>query len=497
MLAALEGMIAELRQIGVPVSLAERIDAMQSLRHLPVDDRPTVKAALRAVLVKTHDHELAFDAVFDLYFTAQPGQAGSAQENSQAVPGQDGQAAQDGQGVQGGLSGQNGHGGGGGLGALDTATLTELLLTALRDGNEVMMRALASLFVERYAGIEPGRPVAGTYYVFRTLRAVDPDRLLARLAEGGAQAPGQTPAQAPGQASEQAGASMQRRLELEGYEAQLAKFRQMVEAQVRQRLVDDRGAAAVARTLRRPLPEDVDFLTSSRDQIADMRAVLDPLTRKLAGRLAAKRRHKRRGALDFRRTVRRSLSTGGVPVRPAFRKPHPAKPELFVLADISGSVSTFAAFTLQLAFALRSQFSRVRSFVFVDGVDEVTDVLQRAPDVVEAARHINAAGSGVWLDGRSDYGHALSAFWDIWGGQVRRRTTVIVLGDARTNYHDPREGALKAVTQRAGHVFWLNPEPTAAWNSGDSVIARYQPFCDAVYECRNIRQLRAFVEDLD
>src|SRR5207245_1489341 len=202
----------------------------------------------------------------------------------------DGQAAQDGQGVQGGLSGQNGHGGGG-LGALVTATLTELLLTALRDGNEVMMRALASLFVERYAGIEPGRPVAGTYYVFRTLRAVDPDRLLARLAGPGEQGPDQAPAQATEQA---------------------------------------------------------------RDQIADMRAVLDPLTRKLASRLAAKRRHKRRGTLDFRRTVRRSLSTGGVPVRPAFRKPHPAKPELFVLADISGSVSTFAAFTLQLAFALPS-----------------------------------------------------------------------------------------------------------------------------------------------
>src|SRR5204863_6955509 len=137
---------------------------------------------------------------------------------------------------------------------------------------------------------------AGTYYVFRTLRAVDPDRLLTRLAEGGGQASGQ----APGQAAD----SMQRRLELEGYEAQLAKFRQMVEAQVRQRLVDDRGAAAVARTLRRPLPEDVDFLTSSRDQIADMRAVLDPLTRKLASRLAAKRRHNRPGAVDCRRTVR-------------------------------------------------------------------------------------------------------------------------------------------------------------------------------------------------
>ena len=475
MLAAIEGMIAELRQIGVPVSLAERIDAVHSLRHLPVDDRDTIKAALRAVLVKSHDHELAFDAVFDLYFAAarvgQAGEADPADPDAQAGS-SDGQAAQAGNGQAGA---------GGGLGSVGDAGLIELLLVALREGNDVMLRALAGIFVDRHAGVEPGRPVAGTYYVFRTLRAVEPDRLLARLTETGLQ---------PSD-------PLLRRLEAEGYEAQLTRFRQLVEAHVRQRLVEDRGAAAVARTLRRPLPEDADFLTSSRDQIADMRAVLDPLTRRLAGRLAIKRRRGRRGPLDFRRTVRRSLSTGGVPVRPVFRKPHPAKPELFVLADVSGSVATFAAFTLQLMYALRSQFSRVRSFVFVDGVDEVTDVLQRAPDVVEAARHINATGSGVWLDGRSDYGHALESFREQWGEQVRRRTTVIVLGDARTNYHNPCEAALKAVAERAGHVFWLNPEPKSAWNSGDSVIARYQPYCDAVHECRTIRHLRAFVEQLD
>ena len=476
MLAAIEGMITELRQIGVPVSIAERIDAVQTLRHLPLADRGTVKAALRAVLVKTHDHELAFDAVFDLYFTleAAPQAPGNAQAG-QPSPG--GAAEMDGQNGQGAGNGQ-----GGGLGSLDDAALTELLLAALRDGNEVMLRAIASLFVDRHAGIEPGRPVAGTYYLFRTMRAVDPDRLMTRLSEEAGQA---------------GPAELQRRLQLEDYEAQLARFRAAVEAEVRRRLVDDRGAEAVARTLRRPLPEDVDFLTSSRDQIANMRTVLEPLARKLGARLAEKRRHRRPGTLDFRRTMRASLSTGGVPVRPVFRKPHPAKPELFVLADISGSVSTFAAFTLQLTYALRSQFSRVRSFVFVDGIDEVTDALQQAADVVEATRHINATGSGVWFDGRSDYGHALSLFWDTWGEQVRRRTTVIVLGDARTNYHDPREGALKAVSQRAGHLFWLNPEPASAWNSGDSVISRYQPFCDAVHECRNVRQLRAFVEQLD
>jgi len=465
MLAALEGMITELRQVGVPISLAEKIDAVQSLQLLPLAGRDGVQSALRAALIKSHDHELAFDALFDLYFSS----AGRPESTEPA-----GQPAA--------VNGQGG-GGAGSLASIDDAGLTELLLAALRDGNDGMTRTIAGIFVDRHAAIEPGRPVAGTYYVFRTLRAVDPDKLLARLVA----ADGPNGEQPP----------LLRQLQLDGHEARVQRLRQAVEAEVRRRLVADRGADAVARTLRHPLPEDVDFLTSSREQIVAMRSVLDPLTRRLGGRLAEKRRHRRRGALDFRRTIRESLASGGVPVEPVFRKPRPSKPELFVLADISGSVSTFAAFTLQLMVALRSQFSQVRSFVFVDGIDEVTDVLRQAPDVIDATRHINAAGSGVWLDGRSDYGHAFESFWEQWGEQVRKRTTVIVLGDARTNYHDPAAGVLKAVRQRAAHLFWLNPEPAAAWNSGDSVIASYQPFCDAVHECRNIRQLKHFVEELD
>jgi uncharacterized protein with von Willebrand factor type A (vWA) domain len=466
MLAALEGMIAELRQIGVPISLSEKIDAVRSLQHLPLAERDGVKSALRAVLVKSHDHELAFDALFDLYFALSAGRMEGSEPAGQPAA----------------VNGRSGAGGGS-LGSIDDAGLTELLLAALLDGNDAMVRTIAGIFVDRHAAVEPGRPVAGTYYVFRTLRAVDPDKLMARLVAADAHPHEQS--------------ALLRRLQLDGHEDQMQRLRQAVEAEVRRRLVVDRGAAAVARTLRHPLPEDVDFLTSSREQIVAMRSVVDPLTRRLAGRLAEKRRHRRRGTLDFRRTIRESLGTGGVPVDPVYRKPRPSKPELFVLADISGSVSTFAAFTLQLMFALRSQFSRVRSFVFVDGIDEVTEVLQQAPDVIDATRQINAMGSGVWLDGRSDYGHALESFWERWGEQVRRRTTVIVLGDARTNYHDPAEGVLKAVRQRAAHLFWLNPEPRAAWKSGDSVIASYQPFCDAVHECRNLRQLKHFVEELD
>jgi hypothetical protein len=170
MLTAIDGMITELRQIGVPVSLTEKLDAVRSLRHLPLADREGLKAALRAALVKSHDHELAFDTLFDLYFSPSAGPV--------AGPGPAGRDGRDGPAGAGP----------GSFGSLDDAGLTELLLAALRDGNDVMLRLIAGIFVERHAAIEPGRPVAGTYYVFRTLRAVDPDRLIARLVAAGQEA---------------------------------------------------------------------------------------------------------------------------------------------------------------------------------------------------------------------------------------------------------------------------------------------------------------------
>src|SRR5438477_6062398 len=128
----------------------------------------------------------------------------------------------------------------------------------------------------------------------------------------------------------------------------------------------------MAKTLRKPLPEDVDFMHASREEMLSLRKALQPLTRKLAARLARKRRHGRKGPLDFRNTMRHSLSYGGVPAEPKFRYPRPAKPEIIVVADISGSVAAFARFTLQFVYAISSQFSRVRAFVFIDGIDEVT-----------------------------------------------------------------------------------------------------------------------------
>src|ERR1700741_2326519 len=158
-------------------------------------------------------------------------------------------------------------------------------------------------------------------------------------------------------------------------------FRKELRAEIRRRLVADRGAEAMAKTLRKPLPEDVEFMHASREEMQSLKKALYPLTRKLAARLARKRRHGRKGPLDFRNTVRHSLSYGGFPPEPKFKYPRPAKPELMVVADISGSVAAFARFTLMLVYAIQNQFSKVRSYVFIDGIDQGTDSFRGVEDI--------------------------------------------------------------------------------------------------------------------
>jgi uncharacterized protein with von Willebrand factor type A (vWA) domain len=483
MLDAIEGLVRELRAIGIPVSMTEHLDAVSATTLTDLGRRDELREALGATLVKTEEHRKAFDVVFGLYFSlaAKSSDTDAGHEGDEA--GSEGSAdsrsvAADSRGVPPGASA-----GGGGLSSIDDDGLRELLLSALGTDDAMTMARISSEMVDRHAGVDPGRAVAGTFYLMRTMRSLGPDTLLTRLMETESTAAGPTGA-------------LDRRLALEKNERRLERLRHEVESQIRRRLVADRGAAAVARTLREPLPEDLDFLQASQQQITALREIMQPLARKLSAQLEVKRRRRRTGPLDFRRTVSRAMSTGGVPSEPIFRPSRPAKPHLMVIADISGSVASFAAFTLQLTYALRTEFAAVRCFVFVDGVDEVTHVLAESGDIATATHRINQEGRGLWLDGRSDYGHALESFWERCGAQIRSRTTVIVLGDARNNYHAPRAELLGLISKRAQAVYWLNPEPVTAWNTGDSVIGAYAPYCEAVLECRNVRQVKAFVERL-
>ena len=164
-----------------------------------------------------------------------------------------------------------------------------------------------------------------------------------------------------------------------------------------------------------------------------------------------------------------------------------------VIADISGSVASFARFTLQFVYAMTGQFSKVRSWVFIDGIDEVTRFFEESDEITEAVHRVNTEADVVWVDGHSDYGHAFEIFRDRHLAEVTHKTTVIILGDARNNYHASQALVIKEIRERARRVFWLNPEPRGYWNTGDSIVGEYGVHCDGVYEWRNLRQLERFV----
>lgn len=468
MLKALEGLVAELREVGMNISTTEMIDASRALRELPLEDREIVKEALSTVLVKEFEHFKAYETIFDIYF----------------APRRDLRPFEDDEQPRGGR-----------MSDMSDDELKQRMQDAVENGDETMMRKLAQLAVERHANIESGRAVAGVFYRMRTLRALDLKSMREQILANEEQM--DDDASADNSPIPRLDRDLEKRLREEEIDMRLAELQREVESDIRRRLVEDRGAEAVAKTLKAPLPEDAEFLHASNIQIAEMRETLGPLTAKLASALAEKRKHKRQGTLDFRRTVRRSMSNGGVPLDLYFHNPKPTKPDLVVLADISGSVARFAAFTLQLLYALRGEFSKLRSFVFADGIDEVTELMGTAKDISELTATINERGLGVWLNGSSDYGHALLQFHDEHLESIGSRSTVILLGDARNNDKAAHLDHFQKIAKQAKHMYWLNPEPRKDWDTGDSILSRYGQYCEGVFECRNLRQLREFVEKLD
>jgi uncharacterized protein with von Willebrand factor type A (vWA) domain len=470
-LDVLSAFVVELRQAGLPISLTEHLDAAAAIGHIDLVERASFKDVLRATLVKSEDHLAAFELAFEVFFAARSLEDAEAQAQE---PGEGaGAAAAYAAGAQAGA---------GRASSLSAEELADLVADAVRRGDPALRERAARASVARFAGMEPGRPVGGTYYLYRTLRHLDLDKLLEVLVQERMRAQQQS--------------ALAERLTREELGQRIEGLKQAIEAEIRRRLVEDRGAEALARSVRKPLPEDIDVMHATREELAALERALRPLSRKLAVRLTRKRRHGRKGPLDFRQTMRRSLSTGGVPIDPRYRHPHPSKPEIFVIADISGSVASFARFTLQLVYAISAQFSKVRAFVFVDGIDEVTQLFERAEDPGDAIARINAEADVVWIDGHSDYGHALKAFSERWGEEVSSRSSVLILGDARNNYHASEAWVVADLQARARHVYWLNPEPSSYWGSGDSIVGEYAAHCDRVVEVRTLRQLEQFVSEL-
>ncbi|MFZ0014267.1 MAG: VWA domain-containing protein [Acidimicrobiia bacterium] len=468
MLPVITGFIDELRDAGVPVSMVEAIDAMKAVETIDLGSRVALRETLRATLVKNLRHERAFDTAFDIYFANVPMPTDVADDGDDA-----------GGGTGPSLEGEAQ--GGAGDSDIDQQALFEALLSALAAMDTEALRRGVRNAVDQLAGMEPGRPVGGTYYLYRTLRRLDMARLEAELIDA--------------LTGDQELSEFEERLLREEVEALIEQLREEIQEEIRRRLVADRGREAVAKTLRRPLIEDVDLMHATTSDLAEMEAAIGPLTRKLAARLA-RRRKKRTGRLDFRRTVRKSLATGGVPADPQFRHPRPHRPEVWLLCDISGSMATFSRFTLQFTHAMSTHFSKLRSFAFVDTIDEVTDFFGPGIDFGSAVTRITTEAEVVWLDGHSDYGNSLETFYSRYGSQLTPRTTVIITGDARNNYRPARDAVLGEVARASRALVWLNPEPQAYWDTGDSAMSHYARHCTSVHEVRTLRQLEEFVETI-
>lgn len=451
-----------LREAGLTVSVAEGLDAAAAISEITVADREQLRAAYAATLVKRQQHRRTFDSVFDVFFPRYGSAAATPTAGDPDDPVRDAPPPWE----------------------VDDPVRIELreeLFEFLRTGDETLLAALARSAVGNFgaqAGTTPGQR---SWSPRTVLDRLAPHTLMARLLDEF------LAGQQPGGLAEQRARTM--------IEARIARFEQLVLADVRRRIAEQTSTESAARSGMRPSIDRVAFLSATKAELAELRREIQPLARRLAARLAHDQRRGRRGQLDFRRTIRSSLTTGGVPMVTHHRPRHPVKTDLVVLCDLSESVTSFAHFTLLLVYALREQFSRVRAFGFVDDVDEVTRFFAPGSDVLDSVTRLAAEADVTWLLGRTDYGRALEKFEERYGDAVGRRTSLLILGDARSNYGDPALPVLQRLAEQARHAFWLNPERRSAWNTGDSVAAKYGAIVP-MYECRNLAQLGAFVRDM-
>lgn len=440
----LASLVGALRAHGVRIGTGETVDAARAVAELGLADRELLREGLAATLLHGPAQRQVFDSVFDLYF---PRGVGGPEQP-----------------------------------AAGREELRDRLADALAADDRAMLGRLAIEAVDGFGGYGSS-PESDGWSSYQALERLRPQTLLARVRDT-----------VRGQGGGDTGFT-DRLLEDE-IRRRIDAFRALVAAEARRRVAERRGRDEIARRAVAPTADRVDFLFAGQDRLAELRRTVQPLARKLATRLAARRRRAARGTIDLRRTLRGSLSTGGVPMKPVLRARRPARPELVLLCDVSGSVSGFSDFTMLLVQALHDQFSKVRVFAFVNRIDEVTGLLEHGradPEGLGARIQAEAAVTGY--HGSSDYGMALGEFAERYADAAGSRTTVFVLGDARTNRSDPNLPALRQIAERARRVHWLNPEQRSRWGTGDSAAPAYAELV-AMHECRNARQLSALVARL-
>jgi hypothetical protein len=449
--AAPEGMPArilelgeELRREGVAVGTSELLDAFEVLREISWTSQEDFREALAATLAKSQEDRRIFELVFERFFFRAVELAASREgvrEEDRANLGE--------------------------LTEQELDALRAQIAAALRDGSEGALRDLARMAIAAFARRQEGSGVIGVD-VQRIRRA------LGLRAEPQPDLPEDDPRRdgLPRDA--------------------LRRFEALMRRELERSQIERTGNLPPAR----PLGElDRALPSGPLADLAAVHRVVAQLRRRLATQGLQARGHRRHAHVDVRRTMRASLQTGGVPVELKFRPRRPRRPEIYVLCDVSTSVTSASVFFLSVLHALHDTFRKMRSFVFIERISEVTDIFEHERNFKTVSERIGSDAGVADISGYTDYGRVWSEFLVQVEDDLHPRATVIVLGDARTNGRDPRADIFAQIAARAGRTFWLNPEPRLYWNYGDSVIAAYEEFCTA-FECWTTAQLEDFVRAL-
>jgi hypothetical protein len=428
----------ELRGEGVPVGTAELLDAFEALEAVPWTDPADFREALAATIAKSQEDRRIFELIFERYFF----RAAEAEALEREI--------REDRRYEGGDR-------------LDLEQLREAIRQAIAQGNDGEMRDAARLAIAAFGRRGEGSGVVG----------VDVQRIRRTL---GLQVSGRDSGDEDGS-----------RLERE----QIQQFERHLRRELERALIERTQKMPPSR----PLAElDRALPTSPTQDLAAVHRAVAQLKKRLATLGHEQRGRKRQATVDVRRTMRASLETGGVPLRLRYRPKRPRRPEIYVLCDVSTSVTSASVFFLSVLHALHDSFRKLRSFVFIERISEVTEVFERERDFRAISEKISREGGVADVSGYTDYGRVWLEFLEEISEDLDPRSTVIVLGDARTNGREPHAEVFARIAERAGRTFWLNPEPKLYWNYGDSVMAAYERHCTAAFECWTTKHLENFVD---
>ncbi len=462
-----------LRKSGVRVSVAESIDAFMALDELSLSDREIFKDALRTTMVKRSEDIPTYDQLFDLYWSAfYDGLRNSFDQAAGEVGDGELDLEQLMQAIQEGMQNMQGD-----PGDLDLSELAKALLTQDLDKLEQLIRDAAEA-----AGVERIENMLQLgFFTRRTMEQMDADGagdqlrdLAQQLREAGM-----------GDAEVEALLEMVDKF----LEALRKSVRNYTERQLQQQNFD------YMEKFRRESLLEKSFYNLTEDEIKKMREVVARLAQRIKNVLSIRKRRLKRGKLDLHTMLRRNMAHGGVPFELLFKQRRKERPKLVILCDVSSSVANVSRFMLQFVYSLQECFTKIRAFVFVSELGEVTPIF-KDKDINDAIEKALDGGDVINVYTRSNFGYAFHHFWQNYLSAIDNKTTVLILGDARNNYNDPRAWCLRDIHNKAKDVVWLNPESPSAWGFGDSVMDKYLPHTDVAEECRNLKQLSKVVDRL-